>query len=583
LEIVVESNFPSFRTETLFLKESSMSIRHKGAVAVGAGILLSRLSGLLRQKLLAHFLGVGPVAAAFVAALRIPNFLQNLLGEGALSAAFIPAYARLRARKQDEEADKLAFGLFSVLLLLTSVLVVLGVEFAEALVGLFAPGFAGEQKALTAELVRILFPGTGILVLSAWCLGILNSHRQFFLSYAAPVVWNGCIIAALLLGGEGMELQLLARWTCWGAVAGSLAQFLIQWPFVWRWIGRPKLKKMRMRGEPLKEVLKNAGPAVASRGVVQINAFIDTALSSMVGERAMAALANAQIFSLLPISLFGVAVSASELPALSEDADRQEEAAKAALRQRLEGALERMGLFVIPSAVALFALGDMVASIFESGRMSAADTRYIWYMLAASSLGLWAQTRARLYASAFFALKDTKTPFKLSMLRLAVSALVGFFAALYAARWLGLPPHMGAIGLCLTSSLVAWLEHALLRRRLALCIGALGAGAADTGGAGAGFPVQRAFGQLRLWCAAVCAALLSLLVKHGLTLKFGVAAGVAEEFGGRWLAPPQLAHAWWLSSLLLLYGGVYFLMAALLGEPRVRAWLVRLGKRLSLR
>jgi len=545
-----------------------MRIQHKGALAVGAGIFLSRVVGLLRQKLLAHFLGVGPVAAAFVAAMRIPNFLQNLFGEGALSAAFIPVYARLRARQQDEEADKLAFGLFSVLLVLVSVLVVLGIEFSEALVTLFAPGFAGEQKALTVELTRILFPSTGILVLSAWCLGILNSHRQFFLSYAAPVVWNGCIIAALLLGGEQMALLVLVRWTCFGVVAGSVAQFLIQWPFVWRCIGRPKWEKMRMKGEPLKEVVRNAGPAVASRGVVQISAFVDTALSSMVGPRAMAALANAQVFSLLPISLFGVAVSAAELPALSEEADTLDEAAKKALRERLAGALERMAFFVIPSAVALFALGDAIASLFESGRITAADTRYVWYMLAASALGLWAQTRARLLTSAFFALKDTKTPFKISMLRLAISALVGFFAALYAAQWLGLPPHMGAVGLCLTSSLVAWVEYVVLRRRLNLRIGA---------------QAPHAFGQLKLWCAAVCAALAALGVKYAMTLKLGMAAGVFEEFGGRWLAAPQLPQAWYLSLLLLLYGGVYFLMAALLGEPRVRGWWAKLGKRWPLR
>ena len=543
-----------------------MPTKHRGALAVGAGILLSRLSGLLRQKLIAHFLGLSPAAAAFAAAMKIPNFLQNLFGEGALSAAFIPVYARLRARKQDEEADRLAFGLFAVLLLLISVLVVLGMEFAGPLTSLFAPGFSGQQKALTVSLVRILFPGTGILVLSAWCLGILNSHRQFFLSYAAPVVWNGCIIAALLLASGQQELPQLARWACWGAVAGSLAQFLLQCPFVWRHLGRPRLKQVQLKGQALKEVLKNALPAVASRGVAQINALIDTALSSMVGARALAAMANAQIFSLLPVSLFGVAVSAAELPALSEEAGELDEAAKAALQQRLAGAVDRMAVFVIPSAVALFALGDLVAAIFESGRITAADTRYVWYMLAASSLGLWAQTRARLFNSAFFALKDTQTPFKLSMLRLLVSALLGFVAALYAADWLGLPPHLGAVGLCFTSSLVAWLEYLALKRRLALRIGAQG---------------QRPLGNAKLWCAAVCAALLTLLMKHGLVLRFGAAEGIAKEFGGQWLAPPALSQAWWL--LLLLYGGIYFLMAALLGEPRTRAWLVRLRKRWPLR
>ena len=158
----------------------------KGALLVGAGILLSRVLGLLRERAFAHYLGNGVAAGAFKAALRIPNVLQNLLGEGVLSASFIPIYAGLLGKEEKEAADRVAGAVFGLLALLTGVLVATGLLLAPALTDLVAPGFEGEARALCVRLVRILFPATGLLVMSAWCLGVLNSHRRFFLSYAAP-------------------------------------------------------------------------------------------------------------------------------------------------------------------------------------------------------------------------------------------------------------------------------------------------------------------------------------------------------------------------------------------------------------
>ena len=159
-----------------------------GAFFVGAGILLSRIVGLIRESVFAHYLGNSLAAAAFKAAIRIPNVLQNLFGEGVLSASFIPVYARLIGRGDREEADRVAGAVFGILSLLTSLLVVAGVLGAPVLIDVIAPGFKGEERALTLRLVQILFPGVGFLVVSAWCLGILNSHRRFFIGYAAPVV-----------------------------------------------------------------------------------------------------------------------------------------------------------------------------------------------------------------------------------------------------------------------------------------------------------------------------------------------------------------------------------------------------------
>ncbi len=165
---------------------------------MAAGIFLSRIAGLVRDRIFAHYFGITYVADAFKAALRIPNTLQNLFGEGVLSASFIPVYAKLLAQKDREEAGRVAGAVFSLLALITSVLVLVGVLATPYIIDVIAFGFKGETRRLAIQLVRILFPGVGLLVMSAWCLGILNSHGKFFLSYVSPVLWNAAFIAAMV-------------------------------------------------------------------------------------------------------------------------------------------------------------------------------------------------------------------------------------------------------------------------------------------------------------------------------------------------------------------------------------------------
>ncbi len=174
----------------------------KSAFLVGAGILISRIIGVIRQRVFAHYFGNSAAADAFQAAFRIPNFLQNVFGEGALSASFIPVYANLLARKDEHEAKRVASAVLTLLALAVSIIVLAGVLGAQYLSSLIAFGFADERRDLVIHLVKVLFPGAGLLVLSAWCLGVLNSHRKFFLSYTAPVVWNLAIIAALIAFGK---------------------------------------------------------------------------------------------------------------------------------------------------------------------------------------------------------------------------------------------------------------------------------------------------------------------------------------------------------------------------------------------
>src|SRR6185437_9680547 len=205
----------------------------RSAFAVGAGILISRVVGLIRQRIFAHYFGGHSAEGdAFSAAFRIPNFLQNVFGEGALSASFIPVYAKLLAQGDEKEAARVANAIFSILALVTAVIVLLGVFATPYIVTLIAASFDPGTRELTTQLIRIFFPGAALLVLSAWCLGVLNSHHRFFISYTAPVAWNVAIIAALVMFGNHMDLSSLAVYAAWGSVIGSALQFAVQLPTV---------------------------------------------------------------------------------------------------------------------------------------------------------------------------------------------------------------------------------------------------------------------------------------------------------------------------------------------------------------
>ena len=171
-------------------KESSAIYGNSGAKKIGTGILLSRLAGLLRESLLRSVLGLGPAADAFTAALRIPNLLQNLLGEGSLSSSFIPVYSKLLSEGKEKEAGHTAGAVAGLLIAFTGALTLVGILIARPIAKLLTPGFSSEKLDLTADLIKITTAGIGFLVLAAWCLGVLNSHRKFFLSYVAPVILN---------------------------------------------------------------------------------------------------------------------------------------------------------------------------------------------------------------------------------------------------------------------------------------------------------------------------------------------------------------------------------------------------------
>jgi putative peptidoglycan lipid II flippase len=516
----------------------------KSAFLVASAILLSRIAGLVRGRALAHFFGISYIADAFGAALRIPNILQNLFGEGVLSASFIPVYAKLVAQGEKDESGRVAGAVFSILALITSILVLAGVLATPWLIALIAPGFHGETRRLTIQLVRVFFPGVGLLVLSAWCLGILNSHRKFFLSYASPVLWNAAIIAALIAFGRRTGLSQLAVVAAWASVVGSGLQFLVQLPLVLRLAPSIRFFFGSISGN-VRAVIRSFVPVFIARGVVQLSAYVDAFLASFLPTGAVAALLNAQTLYLLPISLFGMSISVAELPAMSSALGSEQEVAKT-LRERIALSTRRIGFFVVPSAVAFFALGDVIAgAIYQGGAFTHRDTNYVWGILAGSAVGLVASTVGRLYSSAYYALRDTRAPLRFAVIRVALTTVLGCFCALpphlpLLTRILGIDPRWGVAGLTASAGFAAWLEFLLLRGGMNRRIGRMD------------FPLGY---FAKLWVAA------------------GISAALA--WGIRLALPPQHPI---VSALLILvpYGAAYLALTAMMGVDQAAPLVRRL-------
>ncbi|WP_263784796.1 murein biosynthesis integral membrane protein MurJ [Salinibacter grassmerensis] len=478
------------------VEEAPESGEESAAGSVAGGIFLSRILGLLRERTVAYFFGVGAHADVLQVAFKSPNLLQNLLGEGTISAAFIPIYSRLIDEERPEAAGRFAGAIFGLLLAAAAGVALLGVVFAEPIVTVLAPGFLDDAAQVAAgtlslnrfdlavRAVRIIFPMAGVLVLSAWALGVLNSHRQFFVPYVAPALWNVAIIATLFGGGymlAGMPgvpgalssdaLTRLLLVACVGAFGGGLLQFGVQLPFVVRQMKGFSFS-LSIRVEGVREALSAFGPVVASRGVAQLSAYLDLFLASWLAVGALSALRYAQLLYMLPISLFGMSVAASELPELS----RLTQEKAAAFSARLRRSLRQIAFLTVPTVVGYLVFGVLlVGALFRTGQFQAGSTWLVAIVLGGYSLGILATTLSRLLQNAFYAIGDTTTPAWIAVLRVTVSTIV----AVPAMFWLDTIPlaavvgplpgdelFLGALGLSLGATVGAWVEVAALRHWL---------------------------------------------------------------------------------------------------------------------
>ncbi len=478
-------------------KPSEQKRGGSAALLIASGILSSRLLGLVREKVVVFFFGLGAHLDVYQLVMKGANLLNNLLGEGTLSASFIPIYSRMLEEGRERDAGRFAGAVFGLLLVTVTVLTIVGVVAAKYIVTLIAPGFLGDAaRVASGELpinrfdlavyaFRITLPMAAFLALSAWALGILNSHRRFFLPYFAPTLMNVAVIAALFVAAmmyfedpfasgalEVVPVPILNKLliaAVLGALVGGFLQFVIQLPLVFRLI-RGFRFSTSTAVEGVKDSIKAFGPVVAGRGVAQLSSYVDVILAGLATAGTLGALRPALVLYMLPISLFGMSVAASELPELSRlSAERL-----AAFQGRVLRSTLQMLYLIIPTVVGYLVFGKLiVGALFGGGAFDGNDTWLVYLILAGYTLGLGATSVSRLLQNSFYALNDTKTPAKIAVLRVVVSGVIGAFLMFWLDGFslnetLRLPPvvhslTLAAVGLAAGASCGAWVELAALR------------------------------------------------------------------------------------------------------------------------
>lgn len=467
------------------MKEKKSSA--KNAASVGIGIFLSRIVGLVRESFLAAYLGTRMGGDAFGAALRIPKILQNLLGEGSLSASFIPIYSQLLEEGDKKKAKNVAGAVLGLLIVLIGLLTLATFFLARPIASVLAPGFSGETHELTITLLRIVAPGIGFIVLAAWCLGVLNSHRKFFLSYIAPTVWSISIIVATAIAAIYNWTEAdIAKSAAYGVLVGGVLQFLIQLPFTLKIAGRIRLS-LNLRLTAVRQIIRRFGPAVAGRGVVTLGSYIDLILASLLATGAVAILDRAHALYLFPISVFALSIAAADLPEISREKHLPEK-----IEERIHKGAQRVIFFLFFMAIIYLAGGHaIISAIYERVNFTSDDTLVVWLVLAAYSLGMVASGISRILQTASYGMGDVKTPARIALARMVVSAVLGVVLMLRFDRFGvldgifyqtgDLPAvttkageiinkmelrHLGAIGLALGAMMASWLEFALLKAHL---------------------------------------------------------------------------------------------------------------------
>ena len=520
--------------------------RSRAAFTVGAGIFFSRVSGLIRSVLMASFFGTSGLMDVWIAATKIPNVIQNLLGEGTLSASVIPVYSEFLEEGREEDAGRFAGAVLGILMMVAGGAALLGVLLAPVFVRLAFSLWDPDKQALTTVVVQILFPMTAVLVVSAWALAILNSHRRFLVSYLAPVAWNGVIIITLVtvgfgLGWSGRDLLVAAAW---GALGGGILQLTVQLPRVVRLLKHFRLSLDRSVSG-IGEAIRSFVPVVAARGAVNIGSLLDVIVAGLLVEGAVAVLGWAQILYLLPISLFGMSIAASELPELS----RQRKAPAGEVAVQVSAALERIHFLLVPSMAAFLLLGDVfIGGLYQRGEFLPTDTPVVYAVLAAYAFGLLASSGSRVLSSAFYAMRDTRTPARMAYLRVSVSLAVGISLMFPLDRFTSGDLHYGAMGLALGASVGAWLEYALLRRRLRRALGPHG-------------PARSVRGKIlgATAIAALAAGGAKWMLGSNVPRHEGMVAGLLGD-SVPWLVQPALA-----ASTAFIFGVVYLTVTSRLG------------------
>jgi putative peptidoglycan lipid II flippase len=423
--------------------------------------MTSRILGVVREQVLAALFGAGNAMDAYNVAFRIPNLVRDLFAEGAMSSAFVPTFTRHLTTDGRESAWRLANYVINGLIVITGFLVMVGIVFAEPLVGMFAGAFRSVpgKLELTVFLTRIMLPFLSFVAVAAACMGMLNSLHRFFIPALSPAMFNVATIACAFLLVPLMPalgLPAIAAIAV-GTLLGGAAQLAIQWPVLRRegFAYRPILN---WKDEGLQRVLVLMGPGTIGLAATQVNVFVNTVLATGEGTGAVSWLNYAFRLMYLPIGLFGISIATATLPAVSRHAALDEEHH---VRRTVADGLSLMMMLNVPATAGLLVLAvPIVRVIFERSAFIAADTAATAAALQFYALGLVGYSVVRIASPVFYALGDNRTPVKVSVATVVVNAVLNVVLV----RFIGFRGL--ALGTSMAALFNATLLMVLLRQRL---------------------------------------------------------------------------------------------------------------------
>lgn len=449
-------------------KQSSVA-RSAGIVSIA--VMFSRVLGLIREVIFAHFFGAGFLYDAYVVAFRIPNVLRDLFAEGALSVAFVKVFTDYQINKGEKEAWRLASLVLNLLAVVMSLICIVGIIFSKQFVGLIANGFSPEKAALATTLTQIMFPFIMLVALAALAMGVLNTKGVFGVPASASTVFNivsmavGLGAAYWLSGGGWSESasktqipDIHAQWAIIGMAIGTLiggaAQFLMQVPSLFR-VGFRFTPVLSFADEGVRKVMALMGPAIIGTSAVQVNVMINTYFVSEING-ANSWLSYSFRLMQLPIGMFGVAVGTAAIPVMSRLAS---EGKIKELRDTISSSMNLVFLLTLPSACGLIILGEpIIRMIYEGGKFNSIATSMTAAALAGYSVGLTGYAAIKILSPAFYALNDAKTPMIIAVVSIGVNLLGSYFLREWLSNYGVTPetPHgYGHVGVALATSLVA--------------------------------------------------------------------------------------------------------------------------------
>ncbi len=453
----------------------------RAAGVVGAATLLSRISGFIRDVVVAWFFGAGLSSDAFFVAFRIPNLLRRLFAEGSLSIAFIPVFTESIEKNGKDDAFHLARSAIKILTILLILISILGIIFSPLIIKITAPGFSDipDKFSLTIMLTRLMFPYVIFICLAALCMGILNVLGYFAVPALAPVFLNIAMIFSVFYITPYMKEPVTGL--AIGVLIGGFLQLALQIPLLIKKGIYSRSKKTEdapckpnprsaeltsKPAPPFHPGLKRIGilmlPAVFGAAVHQINILVGTLLASMLPQGSVSYLYYADRLVEFPMGIFAIATATAVLPSLSRQAAVKD---FDALRDTFAYAMNLIFFITIPAMIGLIVLREpIVAMLFKRGSFDVHTTRLTADALLYYSVGLWAFSGVRIVVSTFYALQDTKTPVKIAVVSVAANILFSILL-------------MGPLkhgGLALATSLSSMLNLILLISALRVKLGSIG-------------------------------------------------------------------------------------------------------------